>query len=52
MADRRGFQYVATMNEDAVPIELPEDFDLQQYIVRTRLTDPTEDGGLFGIPFR
>jgi hypothetical protein len=34
-----------TMNEDALPAELPKDFDLEQYIVPTRLTDATEDGG-------
>ena len=51
MSGRLGFQYIVTMNEDAVPIELPRDFDLEQYIVPTRLTDATEDGGLFGIRF-
>jgi len=51
MADRLGFQYVVAMNEDAVPIELPTDFDLEQYIVLTPMTDATEDGGLFGIRF-
>ena len=51
MAGHLGFQYIVTMNEDAVPVELPRDFDLQQYIVPTRLTDATEDGGLFGIRF-
>ncbi len=51
MADSLGFQYIVTMNEDAVPDELPRDFDLQQHIVPTRLTDATEDGGLFGIRF-
>jgi len=39
------------MNEDALPAELPKDFDLEQYIVPTRLTDATEDGGLLGIRF-
>jgi len=51
MANQLGFQYIVTMNEDAVPSELPTDFDLRQYIVPTRLTDATEDGGLFGIRF-
>jgi len=51
MANRLGFQYIVTMNEDAVPSELPGDFDLQQYTVPTRLTDATEDGGLFSIRF-
>ena len=39
------------MNEDAVPESLPNDFDFERYIVPTRLTDATEDGGLFGIRF-
>jgi uncharacterized protein YydD (DUF2326 family) len=43
--------YHITMNEDVLPAELPKDFDLQQYIVPTRLTDATEHGGLFGIRF-
>jgi uncharacterized protein YydD (DUF2326 family) len=49
MADSLGFQYIVTMNEDALPAELPKDFDLHQYIMPTRLMDATEDGGLFGI---
>ena len=51
MADRLGFQYIVTMNEDAPPAESPKDFDLPEYIMPTRLTDATEDGGLFGIRF-
>jgi len=51
MAECLGFQYIVTMNEDAVPVELPKGFYLQQYIVPTRLTDATDDGGLFGIRF-
>ena len=51
MADQLGFQYIVTMNEDALPAESPKDFDLEQYIMPTRLTDATEDGGLFGIRF-
>ena len=51
MAERLGFQYIDTMNQDALPVELPGDFDLEQYIVPTRLTDATRDGGLFGIRF-
>jgi uncharacterized protein YydD (DUF2326 family) len=50
-ADRLELQYIVTMNEDALPTELPKDFDLQQYIMPTRLTDATDDGGLFGIRF-
>ena len=44
--------FLITMNEeDALPAESPKDFDLEQYIIPTRLTDATEDGGLFGIRF-
>ncbi len=43
--------FLVTMNEDALPAELPKDFDLQQYIMPTRLTDASENGGLFGIRF-
>lgn len=43
--------FLITMNEDALPVELPQDFDLEQYNVPIRLTDATEDGGLFGIRF-
>jgi len=46
------FQYIVTMNSDAVPPhELPDKFDLREYILPIRLTDATEDGGLFGIRF-
>ena len=45
------FQYIVTMNSDAVPRELPDDFDLNKYILPVRLTDETEDGGLFGVRF-
>jgi len=31
--------FLVTMNEDALPAELPKDFDLEQYIMPTRLTD-------------
>ena len=45
------FQYIVTMNSDAVPRELPEGFDLNRYILPIRLTDATEEGGLFGLRF-
>ena len=47
----QNFQYIVTMNSDAVPDELPDDFDLNKYILPVRLTDETEDGGLFGVRF-
>ncbi len=45
------FQYIVTMNSDAVPHELPDKFHLREYILPVRLTDATEDGGLFGMRF-
>jgi len=46
-----GFQYIVTMNEDDAFKETIENFDLNNYVIPTRLTDATEDGGLFGIRF-
>ena len=43
--------FLITMNENVLPAELPKDFDLEQYIVPTRLTDDSEDGGFFGVRF-
>jgi uncharacterized protein YydD (DUF2326 family) len=45
------FQYIVTMNSDAVPKEFPAGFDLSKYVLPVHLTDATEDGGLFGIRF-
>jgi hypothetical protein len=39
------------MNSDAVPEKLPEGFDFSKHVLPVRLTDDTEDGGLFGIRF-
>jgi len=50
-AARLGFQYVVTMNSDALPRELPSGFNLDDYILPVLLTDATEDGGLFGVRF-
>jgi len=51
VAKELGFQYIVTMNEDDAYKEKEVDFDLKQYVLSTRLTDATEDGGLFGIRF-
>jgi uncharacterized protein YydD (DUF2326 family) len=45
-----GFQYLVTLNSDVLS-ELPSSFDTERYLVPQRLTDATEDGGLFGIRF-
>ena len=50
-AKKFGFQYIVTMNQDAVPTTMPLGFDFEQHVISTRLTDATEDGGLFGMRF-
>lgn len=50
-AEELGYQYIVTMNSDAVPEKLPEGFDFSKHVLPVRLTDDTEDGGLFGIRF-
>jgi uncharacterized protein YydD (DUF2326 family) len=45
------FQYIVTMNSDAIPREFADDFDINEYILPVRLTDVNETGGLFGIRF-
>lgn len=50
-AEELGFQYIVTMNSDDAFKETSANFDLNPYILPTRLTDATEDGGLFGIRF-
>lgn len=50
-ASQVGFQYIVTMNSDEVPAELPGGFDLQKNVLAVRLTDATDDGGLFGVRF-
>ncbi len=51
IAQELGFQYIVTMNEDDAFKETISGFDLQKFVLPTRLTDATEDGGLFGIRF-
>ena len=51
-AERSGFQYIVTLNSDAIPTEgFSGRFDVRNHVLDTRLTDATEDGGLFGIRF-
>jgi len=45
------FQYIVTMNSDAIPREFPDNFDLSRYVLPVQLTDATEEGGLFGVRF-
>jgi uncharacterized protein YydD (DUF2326 family) len=51
ISEELGFQYIVTMNEDDAFKETIKDFDLNDYVLPTRLTDATDDGGLFGIRF-
>lgn len=51
MAGKFGFQYIATMNSDMVPVEdFSRNFDYEK-LVRLRLTDTDESGSLLGIRF-
>jgi uncharacterized protein YydD (DUF2326 family) len=45
------FQYIVTLNSDKLPREGLGQLDLRSSIVPVRLTDATQDGGLFGIRF-
>lgn len=51
IAQEPDFQYIMTTNEDDAFKETIEGFDLNDDVLPTRLTDATEDGGLFGIRF-
>lgn len=46
-----GFQYFVTMNEDDAFKESEAGFDLREHVLPVRLTDATEEGGLFGVRF-
>lgn len=47
-----GFQYIVTMNSDAVPEDgFRDDFDVWSVVNATRLTDEIDTGGLFGVRF-
>lgn len=47
-----GFQYVVTMNSDAIPKDgFDKGFCVGDYMLDVRLSDETETGGLFGIRF-
>jgi uncharacterized protein YydD (DUF2326 family) len=50
-AKELGFQYIVSMNEDDAFKEKEDGFDLDDFVLPIRLTDATEDGGLFGIRF-
>lgn len=50
-AQELGFQYIVTLNEDDAFKEEIEGFNLSEHVLKTVLTDATEDGGLFGFRF-
>jgi uncharacterized protein YydD (DUF2326 family) len=51
-AQASGFQYIVTMNSDALPRDgFRGAFNISDYVSETVLTDATETGGLFGLRF-
>ena len=51
LAKEYGFQYIVSLNTDDVPSETPEGFNIEDHTLDIRLSDSTEDGGLFGLRF-
>lgn len=51
LAEKHGFQYIVTMNTDDLPAESPRGFSPDEFVLPVRLTDASEDGGLFGFRF-
>jgi uncharacterized protein YydD (DUF2326 family) len=51
-AEATGFQYIVTMNSDALPEEgFKPGFNIRDHVLDTKLTDATDTGGLFGLRF-
>lgn len=51
-AKAAGFQYIVTMNSDALPRDgFKAGFDVRSHILDAKLTDATDNGGLFGLRF-
>jgi uncharacterized protein YydD (DUF2326 family) len=51
-AEAAGFQYIVTMNSDALPREgFRPGFNIRDHVLDTKLTDATDTGGLFGLRF-
>lgn len=52
LAETYGFQYIVTMNSDFLAsVESEGAFESAPYLLDARLSDATEDGGLFGFRF-
>lgn len=50
LSRKHGFQYIITMNSDRIPYrDFSSGFDFNSHIIKTRLSDETETGGLFGF---
>ena len=45
------FQYLLTLNSDALPSQFSVDFPMEELLLPVALTDDTETGGLFGVRF-
>lgn len=51
-AESVGFQYIVTMNSDALPKDgFRDGFDVGKHLLDVKLTDATDTGGLFGMRF-
>lgn len=51
-SETAGFQYIVTMNSDALPRDgFKAGFDIRSHVMETKLTDATDTGGLFGLRF-
>lgn len=51
-ATTQGSQYIVTMNSDVFyRLPLPKEFDREKCVLKTRLSDEDETGGLFGFRF-
>ncbi|WP_303902911.1 ABC-three component system protein [Thiohalomonas denitrificans] len=51
LAEEHGFQYIVSLNTDDVPTEVPDGFSIEEHTLDVRLSDATEEGGLFGFRF-
>jgi uncharacterized protein YydD (DUF2326 family) len=49
--EAEGMQYIATFNSDDLAKAESRGFDPARYVIEPRLTDASEDGGLFGFRF-
>ena len=50
-ATEEGFQYIVTLNSDAMPGEFPDGFSIEHHVMDVVLTDESDAGRLFGVRF-